>query len=213
MSFAKHWPRHSLLLGAGGGSAYSTTYHPPAQHPLRDGPTSKGLGVQRHLSENRHKCVYYFGYFRPIAELQERFQLAAKAALCSQGPEPYCLAEAMGFLEGSSASIKPLSFSLTILHLTVLKNALFRNKRNFSFSFAHKTLAASDTGMGFWQLTLCYQVIYHQSNTGLIVYYTSTDEILHEYITQVMSVLQSACPNMSCPAEALSHVLGFSCFI
>lgn len=72
------------------------------------------------------------------------------AAGCSQG----CLAKVLGF----SASGNPPSFSLTILH----SPRPLRNKINWFFCPPpNKTWSASDAGMGFWQLTLFYQVIYN----------------------------------------------------
>lgn len=149
-----------------------------------------------------------FWLFQTYCSAQEGFSWQQIVPRALHGA---ALAKCWDFLEGLSASGKPLSISLTILHFL----RFFRNKINCSFLplTPNKTWSASDTGMGLWQLNLFYQLVYNWSSTNPMVSETNAAEMLHDYITQAMPLLGAVCPNMRYSAPALSNVLSFSFFI
>lgn len=180
------------------------------QHPLLDDPALKLLGIQWRLYKNKHKSVYYSSHFRPNCWAAGGTSDGSRC--CTLFPEPWALPPWLSNgVSGGPVCISKAS-QLQPDYPSLYQMCFSGIKWTFFF-FPNKTLSASDTGMGFWQLTLFYQVIYHQSNTIRIVYYTSTDEILHKCINQVMLFLWSFWPNISYPAEAFSQILSFSCFI
>lgn len=106
----KVWdPRHSLLLGAGGSRGCSSTPHSASS---AGGSHFQEWGVLKRGSYFRCYWLFwcYFGYFRPRASAGS--SLFVPRAL----PGWCCLGKVLGFLEGLSASGKPLGFHLTILH-------------------------------------------------------------------------------------------------